>query len=357
MGRRRRAVRRVGRRGARPPAVRARHRARPSPGPRLGHARRPRPDVGRAGGQRQRARPRGRHAHDVPPLPRRQRRRLLPRADRAAGRPSTSTSSASSGRTCCWPTPSTSTTPRSTSCSVVRSGSPTARGPTCASGRASPGPAATPRSSPPAAGSPSAATPRTPATTSTCCAPPRPRPGIALDAGRAPFGAHTALELATIAGARAIGMDHELGSLEAGKRADVVVIDTSGPNWVTRSPDPALQLLWASDGRDVRHVVASGRVVVRDRRSARRSTCRRWPPRRRTASDASWPRSASIPDPAGRSAIASRVVRVAPARDTRMTETLGWRSYSRLLGMAAWQPRVASTTWVTPTSTATDASE
>jgi 5-methylthioadenosine/S-adenosylhomocysteine deaminase len=88
--------------------------------------------------------------------------------------------------------------------------------------------------------------------------------GIALDAGRAPFGAHTALELATIAGARAIGMDHELGSLEAGKRADVVVIDTSGPNWVTRSPDPALQLLWASDGRDVRHVVASGRVVVSD---------------------------------------------------------------------------------------------
>ena len=57
-------------------------------------------------------------------------------------------------------------------------------------------------------------------------------------------------------------MDHELGSLEAGKRADVVVVDTSGPNWVTRSPDPVLQLLWASDGRDVRHVVASGRVVV-----------------------------------------------------------------------------------------------
>ena len=64
-------------------------------------------------------------------------------------------------------------------------------------------------------------------------------------------------------------MDHELGSLEAGKRADVVVVDTSGPNWVTRSPDPALQLLWASDGRDVCHVVSSGEVVVRDPRSVR----------------------------------------------------------------------------------------
>jgi 5-methylthioadenosine/S-adenosylhomocysteine deaminase len=88
--------------------------------------------------------------------------------------------------------------------------------------------------------------------------------GLALDGGVAPFGAHTALELATIRGADAIGMATELGSLEPGKRADVVVVDTSGPNWVPRSPDPVLQLVWASDGRDVRHVVAAGRVVVRD---------------------------------------------------------------------------------------------
>jgi 5-methylthioadenosine/S-adenosylhomocysteine deaminase len=90
--------------------------------------------------------------------------------------------------------------------------------------------------------------------------------GIALDAGREPFGAHVALELATIRGAEAIGMGAEIGSLEPGKRADVVVVDTTAANWVPRSPDPVLQLLWASDGRDVRHVVASGRVVVRDGR-------------------------------------------------------------------------------------------
>ena len=81
-----------------------------------------------------------------------------------------------------------------------------------------------------------------------------------------PFGAHVALELATIRGAAAVGMADELGSLEPGKRADIVVIDTTGPNWVPRSPDPVLQLVWASDGRDVRHVVASGRIVVRDGR-------------------------------------------------------------------------------------------
>ncbi|MET0144177.1 MAG: amidohydrolase family protein [Ilumatobacteraceae bacterium] len=88
--------------------------------------------------------------------------------------------------------------------------------------------------------------------------------GLARDTGHSWFGAHTALELATIEGARAVGMDRDIGSLEAGKRADVVVIGTAGPAWVPRSPDPVLQLVWASDGRDVRHVVASGRIVVRD---------------------------------------------------------------------------------------------
>jgi 5-methylthioadenosine/S-adenosylhomocysteine deaminase len=92
--------------------------------------------------------------------------------------------------------------------------------------------------------------------------------GLAKDTRLEPtrFGAHAVLELATIAGARAVGMDHEIGSLEEGKRADVVVIDATRPEWVPRAPDPVVQLVWASDGRSVRHVVASGRLVVRDGR-------------------------------------------------------------------------------------------
>ncbi len=78
------------------------------------------------------------------------------------------------------------------------------------------------------------------------------------------FSARQALALATIDGARAIGMDHEIGSLEVGKRADVVVVDTTGPIWTPHAADPLLALVWASDGRSVRDVVASGRVVVRD---------------------------------------------------------------------------------------------
>jgi 5-methylthioadenosine/S-adenosylhomocysteine deaminase len=77
------------------------------------------------------------------------------------------------------------------------------------------------------------------------------------------FGAHDALELATIGGARAVGLADKIGSIEAGKQADLVVHDTRGPQWVTRAEDPVVQLVWASDGRGVRDVVVAGRVVVR----------------------------------------------------------------------------------------------
>ncbi len=90
--------------------------------------------------------------------------------------------------------------------------------------------------------------------------------GLAKDMAGDPtvFGAHDALHHATLGAAVALGMDHEIGSISIGKRADVVLVDTTGPEWVPRSPDPVLQLVWASDGRSVRHVVASGRIVVRD---------------------------------------------------------------------------------------------
>jgi 5-methylthioadenosine/S-adenosylhomocysteine deaminase len=78
------------------------------------------------------------------------------------------------------------------------------------------------------------------------------------------FSARAALAMATIDGAKAIGLDHELGSLEVGKRADVVVIDATGPVWTPHDDDPVTALVWASDGRAVRDVVAAGRVVVRD---------------------------------------------------------------------------------------------
>lgn len=88
--------------------------------------------------------------------------------------------------------------------------------------------------------------------------------GLAKDTRRRPtrFGAHTALELATITGAEAIGMSDEIGSLEVGKRADIVVLDSTGAASIPSAPDPVLGLIWGSDGRAVTDVVAGGRIVV-----------------------------------------------------------------------------------------------
>ena len=89
--------------------------------------------------------------------------------------------------------------------------------------------------------------------------------GIARDARVDPerFGAHAAFKLATIAGAEAIGMGDRIGSVEAGKQADLVVHDASGPGWTPRG-ETVLQLVWGTDGRSVRDVVVAGRPVVRD---------------------------------------------------------------------------------------------
>ncbi len=112
------------------------------------------------------------------------------------------------------------------------------------------------------------ATPRTPATRSTSCAPPPLFVGLVRDRAVDPFGltAHDGLALATIGGARAIGKGDTIGSIEVGKQADLVVHDRRGPQFVPRSTDPVLQLMWASDGRSVRDVMIAGRDVVRDGR-------------------------------------------------------------------------------------------
>jgi 5-methylthioadenosine/S-adenosylhomocysteine deaminase len=89
--------------------------------------------------------------------------------------------------------------------------------------------------------------------------------GLAKDTRVDPtwFGAHEAFEMATIGGAEAVGMATEIGSLEPGKQADVVVHDTTALQWSPRG-DTALQLVWSADGRTVRDVIVAGRVVVRD---------------------------------------------------------------------------------------------
>lgn len=89
--------------------------------------------------------------------------------------------------------------------------------------------------------------------------------GIARDGRIDPqrFGAHQVFELATIAGAEAIGMADRIGSLEVGKQADIVIHDATNWGWSPRG-DVGLQLVWGTDGRSVRDVFVAGNAVIRD---------------------------------------------------------------------------------------------
>ena len=73
--------------------------------------------------------------------------------------------------------------------------------------------------------------------------------------------AHPALEMATLAGARALGMEQRIGSLEVGKMADVIAVDLAG---VATQPcyDPISQLVYSAGREQVSHVWVGGTAVL-----------------------------------------------------------------------------------------------
>jgi cytosine/adenosine deaminase-related metal-dependent hydrolase len=75
------------------------------------------------------------------------------------------------------------------------------------------------------------------------------------------FSAYQALEMATVNGAKFMGMADQLGSLEAGKKADFVLHDTNHPEWRPML-NPASTLVWSTDGRCVHSVWIDGQRVV-----------------------------------------------------------------------------------------------
>ena len=77
--------------------------------------------------------------------------------------------------------------------------------------------------------------------------------------------ARTALEMATIDGARALGLDREVGSIETGKRADVITVSMAAARQ-TPMYDPLSHLVYTTRGDDVRTTIVNGRVLMRDRR-------------------------------------------------------------------------------------------
>ena len=111
----------------------------------------------------------------------------------------------------------------------------------------------------------------------------KPRLGPdALPAGQA-------LELATLGGARALGLAGEIGTIEPGKRADLLVLDLSGPHAQPEGADLISRIVYSARASDVCHVIVDGKVVVKDGRlrmadySEIRREANRWARRLRKA--------------------------------------------------------------------------
>ena len=67
--------------------------------------------------------------------------------------------------------------------------------------------------------------------------------------------------MATLRGAEALGLGDQLGSIEVGKKADLVLFDTERPEWQAMW-NPVSNLVYNADGRSVHTVIVDGRVVV-----------------------------------------------------------------------------------------------
>jgi 5-methylthioadenosine/S-adenosylhomocysteine deaminase len=77
--------------------------------------------------------------------------------------------------------------------------------------------------------------------------------------------AKQALRIATIGGAKALALEKQIGTLEAGKHADVIVVNLDSLHSTPSSHDPASALVYSAQTSDVRSVVIDGRVVMKDR--------------------------------------------------------------------------------------------
>ena len=75
------------------------------------------------------------------------------------------------------------------------------------------------------------------------------------------ISAGQAVEMGTLMGARAFGLGDELGSIEVGKKADLVLFDSQRPEWQSLI-GPLNNLVYSADGRSVHTVIVDGRIVV-----------------------------------------------------------------------------------------------
>jgi 5-methylthioadenosine/S-adenosylhomocysteine deaminase len=76
--------------------------------------------------------------------------------------------------------------------------------------------------------------------------------------------AKSVVKMASIGGAQLIGLENEIGTIEKGKKADIIIISTKTPH-MTPIYNPYSQIVYSATGADVRDVIINGRIVYRDK--------------------------------------------------------------------------------------------
>lgn len=85
-----------------------------------------------------------------------------------------------------------------------------------------------------------------------------------INKDRAAMPPETVVQMATLGSAQALHMEDKLGSLEVGKLADVIVVDTKAPNMVPMY-SPYAALVYGANGGNVRHTIVDGNILMQDR--------------------------------------------------------------------------------------------
>jgi len=76
--------------------------------------------------------------------------------------------------------------------------------------------------------------------------------------------ASTVLEMATIKGARALGLENQIGSIEVGKKADLIVVNLRKPH-LTPTFNPVSSIVYAAEGSDVQTTIIEGKIIMENR--------------------------------------------------------------------------------------------
>jgi len=79
------------------------------------------------------------------------------------------------------------------------------------------------------------------------------------------MSAATVLKMATSWGAEVMGLKNQTGTIERGKKADMIVVDTGSPH-MTPVYNPVSSIVYSAEGNDVKDVVVNGRILMKDRR-------------------------------------------------------------------------------------------